>query len=68
MYIQIHAFHFDDKINFLCCLMGRFTQRAINNTTFSPKHVLMRNLAFEEIIMEASWQDLCKLIMTIFQI
>lgn len=68
MCIQIHAFRFNDKINFLCYLMRRLTQKAINNTTFSPKHVLMRNLAFEKIIMEASWQDLCKLIMTIFQI
>ncbi len=51
----MHAFHFDDKNNFLCCLMRRLTQKAINNTIFFPKHVLMRNLAFLEIIMEASW-------------
>jgi hypothetical protein len=68
MYIQIHAFPFDEKLNFLCCLMRRWTQKAINNTIFFPKHVLMQNLAFEEIIMEVSWQDLCKLIMTIFPI
>jgi hypothetical protein len=49
-------------------LMRRFTQKAINNTIVFLKHVLMRNLAFEEIIMEASWHDLFKLIMTIFQI